>query len=117
MTNEEILSAIPETIKLEGAYMSNQAYVNDKKLSLAQSLKVANHSPTGFNWGYGGSGPAQLSLAVMLCFLPKDQATRLYMDFKFKYIAGLPRTDFIKTVPLREIVASILDERQNASTK
>ena len=22
-----------------------------------------NHSPTGFEWGYGGSGPAQLALA------------------------------------------------------
>lgn len=28
--------------------------------------KVANHSPDGFEWGYTGSGPAQLSLA-MLC--------------------------------------------------
>lgn len=25
---------------------------------------LANHSPTGFEWGYGGSGPAQLALAL-----------------------------------------------------
>jgi len=24
-----------------------------------------NHSPTGFEWGYGGSGPAQLALAIL----------------------------------------------------
>ena len=23
------------------------------------------HSPTGFNWGYGGSGPADLALAIL----------------------------------------------------
>lgn len=28
------------------------------------SLLLANHSPTGFEWGYLGSGPSQLSLAI-----------------------------------------------------
>jgi hypothetical protein len=28
-------------------------------------LDLANHSPTGFAWGYGGSGPAQLALAII----------------------------------------------------
>ena len=27
-------------------------------------LDLRNHSPTGFSWGYGGSGPAQLALAI-----------------------------------------------------
>lgn len=27
---------------------------------------VANHSPTGHEWGYGGSGPAQLALDLLL---------------------------------------------------
>ena len=27
-------------------------------------LELWNHSPDGFNWGYGGSGPAQLALAL-----------------------------------------------------
>ncbi len=31
---------------------------------------VFNHSPDGFEWGYGGSGPGQLSLAI-LCDLFK----------------------------------------------
>ena len=26
-------------------------------------LDLFNHSPTGFEWGYGGSGPAQTALA------------------------------------------------------
>lgn len=30
------------------------------------SQQLFNHSPDGFNWGYGGSGPAQLALALLL---------------------------------------------------
>jgi hypothetical protein len=26
---------------------------------------LVNHSPTGFSWGYAGSGPAQLALAIL----------------------------------------------------
>lgn len=52
-------------------------------------LDIVNHSPTGFCWGYGGSGPAQLSLAVLLDYLrgDKERALRMYQDFKFKVIA------------------------------
>ena len=28
-------------------------------------LDLFNHSPTGFEWGYAGSGPAQLALALL----------------------------------------------------
>lgn len=36
------------------------------ELDPAPSLAVRNHSPTGFSWGYHGSGPKQLALALML---------------------------------------------------
>lgn len=32
---------------------------------LAPRLDLVNHSPAGLNWGYGGSGPAQLALAIL----------------------------------------------------
>src|SRR5215469_11969326 len=28
-------------------------------------LELVNHSPSGFDWGPGGSGPAQLALALL----------------------------------------------------
>ena len=34
------------------------------QLSLEKSFEVVQHSPTGFQWGYGGSGPAQLATAI-----------------------------------------------------
>ena len=32
---------------------------------LGPRLDLFNHSPTGFEWGYFGSGPAQLALAIV----------------------------------------------------
>lgn len=61
---------------------------DDKKLPLAPSLELCNHSPTGFNWGYGGSGPAQLALALLLD-VTKDAelSSRLHQDFKWAYVS------------------------------
>lgn len=50
---------------------------------------VRNHSPDGFNWGYGGSGPAQLSLALLCDCCGVEMAREYYQDFKFRVISGL----------------------------
>lgn len=58
---------------------------------LPRRLDLANHSPTGFSWGYGGSGPAQLALALLAHALGNDDAAlRLYQQFKFRAVANLP---------------------------
>jgi Family of unknown function (DUF6166) len=36
-----------------------------KSYPLPLHLEIRNHSPTGFGWGYRGSGPAQLALALL----------------------------------------------------
>jgi hypothetical protein len=56
------------------------------------SQALRNHSPDGFEWGYAGSGPAQLALAMLLDYTG-DAATamRHYQTFKAEFIAGLPR--------------------------
>jgi hypothetical protein len=45
-------------------------------------LDLRNHSPTGFAWGYGGSGPAQLSLAILADCTDDQTAQDYYQDFK-----------------------------------
>jgi len=63
--------------------------VNDQPLNLR--LEVCNHSPTGFEWGYHGSGPAQLALALLIEHLEDtDQALALHQSFKQQVIAHLP---------------------------
>ena len=38
---------------------------NVSLLPLGPSLEIADPSPDGFNWGYNGSGSAQLSLGIL----------------------------------------------------
>jgi len=81
-------------IFLKGNYETGEVWLNDNLLSPKRSLKVINHSPDGFNWGYGGSGPAQLALAICLELYDIVYAKEHYQDFKWKYISTLPQSDF-----------------------
>ena len=55
-------------------------------------LDLWNHSPTGFEWGYGGSGPAQLALALLADHLGDDhEAVVLHQEFKRVVVAFLDR--------------------------
>jgi hypothetical protein len=66
--------------------------VDGVKLDPKPSQKLRNHSPDGFAWGYPGSGPAQLALAILLrAGLPAEEAIHHYQDFKREFIQGLPR--------------------------
>lgn len=53
-------------------------------------LELRNHSPTGFCWGYTGSGPAQLALAMCAEVVDAETALRAYQHVKCKLIATLP---------------------------
>lgn len=73
-------------------------------------LDVREHSPTGFEWGYGGSGPAQLALALCIHALDGDveRARRIYQEFKWRCVAHL-RSDewWLDVETVREIIARI----------
>lgn len=69
-------------------------YKNDEVLDPGRSQRTRNHSPDGFAWGYGGSGPAQLALAILLEETDRKTAVERYQDFKWKVIANLPH-DFV----------------------
>jgi hypothetical protein len=63
---------------------------NPKRLPLRLDLR--NHSPTGFAWGYGGSGPAQLALALCADALGDDRtALLIYQQFKFRVMGRLDK--------------------------
>lgn len=92
-----------------------------KPARLDSRTDLFNHSPTGFEWGYGGSGPAQLALAILAHHLkhnPSDleilraagvdidpdvfeqdprlsaadrAAVKLHQRFKFAVVANLHR--------------------------
>ena len=56
---------------------------------------LGNNPPTDFSWGYNGSGPAQLALAILTDYFGAKPGGRalaeaLYEPFKFTVIAVLP---------------------------
>src|SRR3954471_11047708 len=67
-----------------------------------------HYASTGFDWGFGGSGPADLALNVLACFLPlapeatgvvlrdgscvSEAAWALHEEFKYDLIATFPRS-------------------------
>jgi hypothetical protein len=64
---------------------------NHRPLSPKVSQKVRNHSPTGFSWGFGGSGPAQLALALLLGVVGREEAVGLYQAFKWDVVSTWPQ--------------------------
>lgn len=94
-------------MKLESKYEGHpdgSVTVDGRGLNPRYDLR--NHSPTGFNWGYGGSGPAQLALALLADFLGDDEAAlRGYQGFKFEVVAALP-SGKAWTLTGREVAAS-----------
>jgi hypothetical protein len=67
-----------------------------------------NHSPSGFEWGYAGSGPAQLALALLAdCLGDEDEALEWYHDFKSAVVAGLPYAGWtLSEEEIRDTVAA-----------
>ncbi len=82
------------TINLKGNFKTRQVWLNGELLNPRKSQKIINHSPDGFNWGYGGSGPAQLALSILLEITSEEKAIQMYQDFKWSVIASLPQSDF-----------------------
>jgi hypothetical protein len=71
---------------------------NGESRLLNPRLDLRNHSPTGVEWSYAGSGPAQLALALAADVLgDDDRAQDVYQDFKFKVVGRLPHDGWVLT--------------------
>jgi hypothetical protein len=72
-------------------------------------LDLWNHSPTGFEWGYGGSGPAQLALAILADHFGNDeQAFNFHHRYKWEVIAELPKRSWTLTSQDIDLVLPML---------
>ena len=66
--------------------LDNESYRT--KLSLEKSLKIADHSPDGFQWGYSGSGAAQLAAAILYEITDDVELSRTYYElFKHDHVS------------------------------
>jgi Family of unknown function (DUF6166) len=96
----------------EGHRQGHAVIVTVDGRPLDPRLDLYNHSPTGFEWGYCGSGPAQLALAILAEHLSDDaEALNLYQRFKWAVIVGLPRRRWTLTSHIIEqILQNIRDQ-------
>lgn len=47
---------------------------------------IYRHSPTGFEFGYGGSGPSDLALNICRMFTDASTADKIYQTFKWEFL-------------------------------
>lgn len=57
---------------------------------LDKRYDLLSASPSGFEWAYGGSGPAQLAIALLAHATDEKLACRYYQQFKEEIVAELP---------------------------
>lgn len=90
----------------DGVKLLRKGQGTEAEITPAASLELAKHSVTGFEFGYGGSGPAQLALAILLDHFsdgidPRALALEHYQDFKCAFISKQEANEF--TITQREI--------------
>ena len=84
--------------------------VNGEPLPLRLDLR--NHSPSGFEFGYGGSGPAQLALAILADCCGDRVALDCYQRFKWSVVVHIPPAGFTLTgTQVRDVAEAIQGER------
>ena len=78
-------------------------------------LDLVNHSPTGFECGYGGSGPAQLALALLADYLGDDEAAvQMHQPFKWQVVSKLSRNGWTLTSEqLRDVVTDLRQQERS----
>jgi hypothetical protein len=81
---------------------------------LTLRLDLKNHSPDGLEWGYSGSGPAQLALALAADVLgDDDKAQELYQQLKFKVIGRLPHEGWVLTEQSLRAALEAIEQQQD----
>jgi hypothetical protein len=109
------LMKVPARVAIYANADSRTVYLDHVQLHAAYSQQIRNHSPTGFSWGYNGSGCAQLALAILLHYLSVGTAVDLYQKFKERYVATW---DIDKNVQLelnlRLIIQELIAEQEKA---
>ncbi|MDP9484728.1 MAG: hypothetical protein M3Q49_02860 [Actinomycetota bacterium] len=115
-TGDVVLRRVPD---FEGGL--NTADELMQKVQTNVPWSVIRHSPSGFEWGYGGSGPADFALNILnrfetpgtdgeepeACFdgVASRTAMVLHQEFKEDFLAGMPEEG--GTIPGSEIRAWI----------
>ncbi|CAA6803176.1 MAG: Unknown protein [uncultured Sulfurovum sp.] len=80
----------------KGMRTKNGAFVTYADIPLDLRLDLKVHSPMGFEWGYNGSGPKQLALAILARILTNEKVVlEYYESFAKEYIEIMETSEWI----------------------
>src|SRR6185503_6025024 len=86
--------------------IGDAAVSGSTRRSLPLRLDIKNHSATGFAWGYAGSGPAQLALALLMDSTGDSELAQThYQDFKSEVVSQWADCWTISAKEIRDFVA------------
>ena len=95
---------------IQGHWRTREVFLAGGRLNPSESLAVARYSADGFGWGDGGSGAAQLALAILLRATDRETAVAHYQASKWDVIAKLPHQDFsLRLAKVRDWLAARAD--------
>lgn len=77
--------------KIYAGFRNEKGLVEEVRVNEQPLKHIVTLSPTGFEWGYGGSGPYDLSLSIMTDFLGERPSGRLHDAFYRDVVRKLPR--------------------------
>lgn len=90
--NGQVSGYVPCTIRegFVGVRKGGGIVVNVVRNGIQTPLRHwVRHSPTGMEWGYGGSGPADLAYSILCEVVDSRTATALHQEFKWEFVAGM----------------------------
>ena len=92
-SNDQLPSGEPDIVYVGYRYRGHaivEKRPGQERLTPEPSLELASHSPSGFEWGYTGSVPAQLALALLFDHTDDEEvALAEYMVFKTVVVSQL----------------------------
>ena len=78
----------------KGIRTKNGAFVTYEDIPLDLRLDLKEHSPMGFEWGYNGSGPKQLALAILSKVSGDEFALFAYNNFSSEFIETIHKDEW-----------------------
>ena len=88
---------------IKGLRLAGRASVTIDGRPLPLHLDIVHRSPTGHEWGFWGSGPAQLALAILMTVTDRAEAKLRYEAFRRSVTARITRDSWtLTTVQVEE---------------
>jgi hypothetical protein len=92
-------------IQVRRGYSGVGAYILKPGGAVYPLRHIVRHSRTGFEYGYGGSGPADLALSILAACVSMEKADRWYGKFKIERVAAETAREWtVKVQQVREWV-------------